>query len=281
MARVKVVTDSTADIPVAIVRELDITVVPQKVTIGNDTFLDGVNLKTDEFFSRLSQTGLMPMTSDPGPAVMEETYRQLAQTTDSILSIHISSKLSRTYHSALAAKEKLTDRCRILVVDSTLTTMALGFIVIAAAQTALQGASLNEVARRARGMIPQTHLLFFVDTMEYLQRGGRVGKATTLLGTMLNVKPLLRLEDGEIFPLEKVRTRAKALERLYEFVADFPRIEQLAILYSTTPNEAQSLAKRIDPLFPKEKILITTYGATLAAHTGPGALGVVVYEGEE
>lgn len=281
MARVKVVTDSTADIPAAIVRELDITVVPQNITIGNDTFLDGVNLKTDEFFSRLAQTGLIPRTSDPGPAVMEETYRQLAQTTDSILSIHLSSKLSRTYHSALAAKEKLTDRCRILVIDSTLTTMALGFIVIAAAQAALQGAGLNEVARRARGMIPQTHLLFFVDTMEYLQRGGRVGKATTLLGTMLNVKPLLRLEDGEIFPLEKVRTRAKALERLYEFVADFPKIEQLAILYSTTPNEAQSLAKRIDPLFPKEKTLITTYGATLAAHTGPGALGVVVYEGEE
>ena len=159
--------------------------------------------------------------------------------------------------------------------------MALGFMALNAAKSAAAGESLDDIAEQVRGMIPQTHILFFVDTLDYLQRGGRIGKAQALMSNMLNVKPLLRLEDGEIQPVERLRTRAKALERLYEFVADFPKIEEMAILYSTTPNEANTLAKRIDPVFPRPRIQLLPYGPVLGVHVGPGAMAVVVYEGEE
>jgi len=130
-------------------------------------------------------------------------------------------------------------------------------------------------------MLPQTHVLFFVDSLEYLQRGGRIGKIQALLDSMINVKPLMRLEDGEIVLMEKVRTRAKALERLYEFVADFPHVERLGIVYSTTPNEASNLARRLGDIVPQERVMLARYGPGLAAHLGPAAMGVVVYEGPE
>ncbi|MBI5956438.1 MAG: DegV family EDD domain-containing protein [Chloroflexi bacterium] len=159
--------------------------------------------------------------------------------------------------------------------------MAQVKIVTEAARAAQEGQPLEEVARLARGMVLQTHVLFFVDSLEYLQRGGRIGKAQAILGTMLNVKPLFRLDLGEITLYEKVRTRAKATERLYEFVADFPRIDKIAILYSTTPNEAHSLARRVDAFYPMDRIFIGKYGPVLGTHLGPGAMGVVVYEGQD
>jgi len=281
MARVKIVTDSTSDLPPALIKEWDITVVPLLVHFGSETYLDRVNLSEEQFFARLATSPVLPTTSPPSVKTFQDVYARLSQTTDAILSVHISSKLSATYAAAVAAREALTNRCRIIIVDSTLTSMALGFMALNAAKAAMAGESLDEITERVRGMIPQTHILFFVDTIDYLQKGGRMGKAQALVSNMLNVKPLLRLEDGEIYPVERLRTRAKALERLYEFVADFPKIEELAILYSTTPNEANTLARRIDVVFPRQRILLLPYGPVLGVHVGPGAMGVVVYEGEE
>jgi len=281
MTRVRVVTDSTADISPAQARELDVTVVPHHLKIGPEEFLDGVNITPEEFIARLARTQVSLETSPPAIEEFRETYARLNEATDAIISIHLSAKLSDAYKNAVEAKETLRDRCRIVVVDTQLASLGVGFIVQAAAEAAKEGASLDDVARLVRGMLPQTHILFFVESAEYLQRGGRLGKAQGTLGPLANIKPLLRLEGGEVFPLEKVRTRAKALERLYEFVADFPKIERMAILCSTTPNEAENLAKRIDAVFPKDKIVIGKYGPVLGAHLGLAAMAVVVYEGEE
>jgi DegV family protein with EDD domain len=281
MARVKIVTDSTSDLPPALVKEWDITVVPLLVHFDSETYLDRVNLSEEQFLAKLTASPVLPTTSAPSVQTFQDVYAKLGQTTDAILSVHISSKLSATCAAAVAAREALTNRCRIVIVDSTLTSMALGFMALNAAKAAAAGESLDDIAEQVRGMIPQTHILFFVDTLDYLQKGGRIGKAQALVNTMLNVKPLLRLEDGEIYPVERLRTRAKALERLYEFVADFPKIEELAILYSTTPNEANTLAKRVDVVFPRQRIQLLPYGPVLGVHVGPGAMAVVVYEGEE
>jgi DegV family protein with EDD domain len=280
MAKVKVVTDSTSDISPALAQELGITVLPNHLRLGSEQYLDGVEITPDEFIARMGKSPGQVETLPPSVEEFRDLYTTLCQDADGIISIHLSAKLSEACKNANEAKEIVRDRCRVVVVDTQLASMGVGFIVRAAAQAANEGASLDDVARLVRAMLPQTHILFFVENAEYLQRGGRLGKSQAG-GPLVNVKPLLRLESGEIFPLERVRTRAKALERLYEFVADFPKIEQMAILYTTTQNEADNLAKRIDAVFPKDKIYIGKYGPALGAHLGLAAMAVVVYEGEE
>lgn len=282
MGRVHVVTDSTADLSPEVIRALDISVIPIRVRFGQEEFRDHVTLTEDALFARLrSQPNLFPVTVAPSTEEFESVYASLAQTTDSILSIHLSGRLSGICINAIEAKDRYTihDVCRVVVIDSQLTSLGLGFVVTEAAKMALTGRPLDEVARLARGMLPQTHVLFFVDTLEYLQSGGRAGKIEALLGTVVDTKPLLRLDDGEIVLMEKVRTRAKALERLYEFVADFPHVEALGIVYGTTPNEAHNLAKRLENIVSRDTVTIARYGPGLAVHLGPGALGVIVYEG--
>ncbi len=282
MGRVHIVTDSTADVDPEIIRALDITVIPVRVRFGQDEFRDRITLSADALFSRMrSQPHVFPVTMAPSADEFESVYATLAENTDSILSIHLSGRLGATCRNAIEAKDRYTirDVCRVVVIDSQLTSLGLGFVVMEAARLALSGQPLDEVARVARGMLPQTHVLFFVDTLDYLQSGGRVGKIELLLESMVNIKPLLRLDDGAIVLMEKVRTRAKALERLYEFVADFPYVEALGIVYGTTPNEAHNLAKRLESVASRDRVTISRYGPGLAAHLGPGALGVIVYEG--
>lgn len=282
MGRVHIVTDSTADLTSDLAEALNITIVPVHVRLGNKNYRDRVDLDDDTFFAYLRQHPTIPLeTVPPNVTEFEEVYASLAHTTDSILSIHLSSRLSATYHNALAAKERrlLHDPCHIVVIDSQLTSLGLGFIAVEAAKAAQAGRRLEEVARFVRGLRSQTHVLFFVETLEYLQRGGRIGKIQALVGSMMGTRPLLRLDDGELVLMEKVRTRAKALERLYEFVVDFPRIEAVGIVHSTTPNEVNSLMKRLSSIVPPERVTVARYGPGLAAHLGPGAMGVVVYEG--
>lgn len=280
MGKVKVVTDSTAEITPAVAQELGITVLPHHVSFETEHYLDGVSITADEFIARLARAQAPPETEPPTVDEFKEAYTRLAQSTDSIISIHGSAKLSDTYRNATEAKEVVRDRCRVTVIDTQLASLGVGFIVRAAANAANEGASLDDVARLVRSMLTQTHILFFLENTEFIQKGGPLAKVA-LAGPVANVKPLLRLESGEVFPLERVRTRAKALERLYEFVADFPNIEEMAILYSTTPNEAENLAKRIDLVFPKDRIVVARYGPVLGSQLGLAAMAVVVYEGEE
>lgn len=273
---VRIVTDSTADIPSPLAQELAIVVVPLNVQFGEAVFRDGVDLGTEEFFRRLVRSPVLPTTSQPSAGAFLEVYSRLAAERAEIVSLHISAKLSGTLNSAQVAKESLDVPCRIELMDSQSASLGLGLTALAAARAAQAGASFQEVVALVRRRIDATTVLVFVDTLEYLQRGGRIGRAQAFLGGLLNVKPLLTLREGEIHPVERVRTRARALERLYEYAASYVQIEDLAVLHSTSPQEAQELRRRLGGLFPEQQVLLATYGPVIGTHLGPGAMGVVV-----
>ena len=275
---VKIVTDSSADLPVQLVQELGITVVPLYLRFGEEVYRDRVDISEDEFYQRLLHDPIHPATIQPTPQDFVDVYQKLSKEADGIVSIHLSSKLSGTCNSALQGKELIEKGCPIEVVDSQTLTMGLGLISIVAATAAKAGKGLPEVLAEVRQAIPNIHLLGLLDTLEYVYRGGRIGKATQLLGSILNLKPLLGLQDGEVVPAGRARTRSKGMDRLFDFVKDAVNIEDLAVVYNTTPDEAQSLAERIGSVFAKEKIRIARVGLMLGVHMGPGALVVVLRE---
>ncbi len=279
MERVRIVTDSTADMPPEVVAELGITVLPLTIHLGQKVLRDGVDVTPSDFVTRLSRVSMPPSTSPPSPRQFEETYGELIRDGGEVVSIHLSSRLSQTFRNAQRAALPLLGRSRIVVIDSQLITVGLGMLVTAAGRAAARGESLDEVVRLVRGMIPRIYIGFFVETLDYLERGGRIGKAQALLGNMLNIKPLLILEEGELVALEKVRTRAKAIEKLVEFITEFTRIEKMVVLHGNTPQDVATLIEQTNLLMPNLDISVDHYGPVAATHVGTDALGVVVYEG--
>jgi len=280
MGKVAIVTDSTAFLEPSVAQELQINVIPLNVHLGDETLREGIDITSEAFFQRLEQGGVVPRTSPPSVRSFEQLYANLHARTDEILSIHISGRLSQTLNHAQRGADSLLGRCSIAVVDSMTTSLGLGILAEASARAAQQGADLEEVVRLVRGMIPHIYTVFYVDQMDYLERGNRIGRAQAILGTMLNVKPLLFVEDGEIIPLEKVRTHDKAVEKLFEFVAEFSELEQSAIVqrHANPTQETNMLLERLAQLFPNMKFPVIQYGPVLASHIGPSAMGVVVYE---
>lgn len=279
MNRVKIVTDSTADMPPGVVEELDITVLPLTIHLGSKVLRDGIDITPADFVQRMSRTSTPPTTSAPTQKQFEDIYTELIKGGNEIVSIHVSSKLSQTFRNAQRAALPLLGRSKISVIDSQLITVGLGMLVTAAGRAASQGASLDEVVKLVRGMIPRIYIGFFVETLDYLERGGRIGRAQALLGNMLNIKPLLILEEGEIVALEKVRTRAKAIEKLVEFITEFTRIQKMVVLHGNTPQDVATLIEQTNLLMPNLDISVDHYGPVTATHVGTDALGVVVYEG--
>lgn len=277
---VKVVTDSTSDIPAQVAQELGITVVPLYIHFGNEVHRDGVDISTAEFYERLVKEPQLPKTSAPSSGTFTETYQNLATQTDEVISIHISSKLSATYNSALVGKGGTEAACRVEVVDSLSASMGLGLLVIAAAKAALAGADLDEVAALVARDIPNTHYFGLVNTLEYLHKGGRIGKAAALLGSVLDFKPLIEVRDGEVYPLERVRGQSKALARLCAQAQKYPRIKEMAIAHTTTPQDLDELSACLATSFPKDKIYRSQCGATIGAYVGPGALTMGLIEEE-
>ncbi len=274
---VKIVTDSSADLPAELIKELGISVVPLYVRFGDEVYRERVSITDDEFYQKLVHGPVHPVTIQPGPQDFVEVYKKLVQEADGIVSIHLSSKLSGTYNSALQAKEMVGEGgCPIEVVDSGSITMAMGLVCIAAAEAAKAGKDLEQVLDGVKQDVPNAHLLALFDTLKYLQLGGRIGKAKALLGSILNVKPLITLKDGEVMPAGQARTRAKGIERLIDFVKSASSIEAVAVGYSTTPDEAQTLAKRLASIFTKEPVKIARLGTTLGVHAGPGTLVVTL-----
>jgi len=273
---VKIVTDSTADLPPQVAEELGITVVPVYVRFGAEVYRDGVDISHDELYQKLVTSATHPATSQPPPGDFADVYRELAKETDDIVSIQLTGKLSGTYSSALQGREQAATGCRIEVVDSLSVSMGLGMITMAAARLAAAGESLQRVMVEIRQAIPQIHLLALFDTLKYLHRGGRIGKAKALLGSVLNVKPLLTMRDGEFVPVGQARTRAKGVERLFDFVRNALNIQELAIVHSTTPDDAGSLREHIGSIFDKRRIHLARLGPALGVHGGPGIMGVIV-----
>jgi len=275
---VKVVTDSTADLPDQLVQELGITVVPVYVRFGDKVYRDRVDISEDEFYERLTHDPVHPNTTQPTPQDFADAYQKLSQEAEGIISIHVSSKLSGTCNSALMAKDMLETECPIEVVDSETLSMSLGLIVIVAATAAKAGESLDKVVEAVKQTIPQIHFLALLDTLKYLAKGGRIGKVKALLGSVLSVKPMLAIKDGELVPVSQVRTRAKGIDKLFDFVRKATNIQDLAIVYNTTPDEALALSGRMGSIFPQERIRLARLGPGLGVHGGPGALIVAIRE---
>jgi len=278
---VKIVTDSLSDITSDTAQELGITVVPLTVSFGQKSFLDRITITTDEFYHRLVNDPAWPTTTQPPPGDFLNVYNKLAEETDEILVVTLSIKLSGTYESALNAKSLVKKGCRIEVIDSSTVAMGLGLIVIAVAKAAQAGANLDEVADLARRSISRSHLIAYFDTLKYLAKGGRIGKAQGLLGAMLSVKPILTVKDGEMSPLTRLRSKAAGMDYLCNFVAGFPHIEGLAVEHATTPDDADRLVERLGSLFPAERIYRSTISPVVGTYAGPGAMAVSVLEAEK
>lgn len=224
--------------------------------------------------------GRLPL-SPPPPGDFINVYNKLAEETDQILVITLSSKLSGTYESALNAKGLLEKDCRIELIDSQTVAMGLGLIVITLAKAAQDGASLDEVTDLAHRAMARSHFTVYFDTLKYLAKGGRIGKAQGLLGALLSVKPVLTIKNGEMSPLTRLRSKAAGMDYLYNFVAGFPNIEELAVEHATTPDEADRLVERLGAVFPKERIYRSAISPVLGTYGGPGAMAVTVLEAEK
>jgi DegV family protein with EDD domain len=273
---VKIVTDSVADLPSQVVKELDITVVPILIRWGEELYRDGIDLTAEQFYERLKRSKIPPSTSVPSPGTFAEAYDKLAEEANEILAIIVTSRLTGTYNVALQSIGLMKRKCRVEVIDSKCATMPEGFIVMKAAQAAQAGASLDEVMEVTRKTIPRVDFLSTFDTLEYLKRGGRIGKAQAFLGSILKVNPLITLRDGVVEPVGRTRSRAKAIDRLCEFAMSYSHIEEIAIEEATTPNDADRIAERLSAKFPKERIYRSKPSPVIGAHTGPGFLLVAV-----
>jgi DegV family protein with EDD domain len=275
---VAVVTDSTADLPADLVAEHGVRIVRLRIAIDAKTAVDGVDIGPDEVVEALRARRTVS-TSRPSPGDFVHAYRQVLDAgADHVVSVHLSAELSGTWDSArLAAQEFGYGVVR--VVDSRSTSMALGFAVIAAARAAARGASAGEVQDAAVAAADRTSCLFYVDTLEYLRRGGRIGAAAAMLGTALSVKPLLHVRDGRIVPLEKVRTSSRALARLVALTVQAAGTDpvDIGVQHLAAKARADEVAERLREQLPSVRQLITAeVSATVGAHTGPGVVGVAV-----
>lgn len=278
--KVKVVTDSTADIPENIRRELDIEMVPLKVHLEGETFLDGVTLQPKEFYERLAQANELSTTSQPSPNEFVEAYRKVASDAKhDIISIHLSAALSGTYQSAVLAQSMLEDDLKIEIIDGRKASFATGMIVVAVAEAAQAGKSLEECRAIAENVIREMRVFFMVDTLKYLQKGGRIGKASALLGSLLNIKPILKLdEDGEVAPDEKVRGKKKAMARIYEKLQQYAGNEpvRVGLLHAGIGNEVDQVAETLKEKLNITRLDVAELGPVIGTHAGPGTIGIAV-----
>jgi len=273
---VKIVTDSVSDLPPQVVKELGITIVPLNVRFGAEVYRDGVDLTAEQFFDKLVHSKTLPVTSVPSPGTFAEIYNKLAEETDEILIITVTSKLSGTHEVALQSIGLMERKCRVEVVDSRLAVMGQGFIVMAAARAAQAGAKFDEIRDIVDRNIPRVDFRAAFDTLEYLQRGGRIGKAQALLGSILKINPIIGLKDGEVIPCGRERSRAKAVDHLYNFAVSYSHIEEMAVEYAAALDEAEMLIERLGSKFPKERIYRSRTSPVISTHTGPSLLVVTV-----
>jgi DegV family protein with EDD domain len=277
MARIAIVTDSTADLDAGYRAANGISVVPLNIQFGHETFKDQVDISTTAFFEKLQRSSELPRTSQPSAAEFEALFRSLAGEYDEIVAVLISSKLSGTIQSATVAATAVSDLIPVEIVDSLNASLGLGFQIMSAVELAAAGADAATVAAQLRTRLDAYNLVFFVDTLEYLQRGGRIGRAASLVGTLIRLKPMLRVDEGQVVPYERTRTRTKAVEGLRSFVLDWPTsIERLGVLYATDLEGARQFASELEMKVPADRITIAQLSPVLGTHVGPGAMGVCI-----
>ena len=276
---IRIVTDSVSDLPPALASANDITVVPCYVIIGNETYKDGVEITADRFYSRLGSLSRLPTTSQPTIGDFQEVYQRMLDQGHQIVSVHVSSKLSGTVNSATQAKAALGDSSQIEIVDSQLASAPMALAVLSAAQWAREMPDYREVARRVRQSLVRNHGFVLVDTLEYLQKGGRIGKAQAFVGGILKVKPILTIRDGEVHPVERPRSMERAKSRIIEIARELAPVRQVNVSYSTDRVQALALRAELAELVDPEHLIESRFGPTLGTYLGPNALGVAVTQG--
>jgi DegV family protein with EDD domain len=283
MRKVAIVTDSTAYIPKDLLEQYTVTVVPQVLIWGEKTYEDGVDIHPNEFYQRLATAKVMPTTSQVSVPNMQKAFSGLLEQGYDVLGIFISSKLSGTLQSAIQGRELLEkDREHVEIIDSNTTAMALGFQVLTVARAAAQGASIAECKALAEQSRAHTGVYFIVETLEFLHRGGRIGGAQRLLGTALNLKPLLTVQDGKVEAVERIRTKAKAVERLIEIVGEQTAGKspvRLATLHANAESEAREILSRAASLTNATESVFTSVSPVIGTHTGPGTVGIAYIAG--
>ncbi len=279
MPRVAIVTDSTADLIPELVTHHGVTVVPLTVNLDGRSYLDGVDITAAEFYHKLERSSSHPTTSQPSPGQFKEAYQRLLDIHQEVVSIHISPKLSGTMGSAQQAARMIGDD-RVHIVDSQFASMPLAALVLVAARRAALDADASEVIGDVTRVRDATRCFFAVSTLEYLRRGGRIGAAGALLGSVLQIKPILAIEEGQVVPLERVRTHDRALHRLVELAQSVDRASGLCLVIGHAAAEpaAHALAERLDGI--AESLVIQPLGPVVGAHTGPGTVGVAAYPAE-
>ncbi len=276
---IKVVTDSTCYLPPDVIEKFDIRVIPLNVHFGEDrVFQEGVNLTNDEFYAMLAESPELPTTSQPSPGQFREVFAELTEAGHDVLCIVISSKLSGTYQSALDARQMLPD-ANIVVIDSRFVAAALGLMAVTAAEMAADGRSMDEIVARVEQMRRDMKLFFVVDTLEYLQKGGRIGAASAFLGTLLKVKPILTLDEGIVKPLDKVRSKRKAVRRLLDELESHVspgQPVQVVVMHAQVPDEVRELESEVRRRFNCQRTIFGEVGSVVGVHTGPGVLGAAI-----
>lgn len=283
MSQVRIVTDSTADIPIELRDRFGIAMVPLKVLFGQDVFRDAVDIGPEQFYARLAESSDMPTTSQPSPVEFQEVYQKLAEEGGGpIISIHLSSKLSGTYQSALLAKTLVEGDADIEVVDSRSASYGIGLLVVAAAEAAKQGKSKEEILELITNLRQTQRLYFLVDTLEYLHKGGRIGKAAALFGSLLNIKPILSLSpDGEVYSVDKIRGQKKAMARIIELLQQDlgGKPIHLVLAYTTERETAEELKSLISQQFALKSVHYTHIGPVIGTHVGPGTVAAFAVPG--
>jgi DegV family protein with EDD domain len=277
---VKVVTDSNAHLPdPSLIAELGIEVVPLTIRMGAQVYPERINFSDEAFFRRMTKDSGSVSVDAPTVSQMRGLFGRLGRSADKIVCIHTSGALNDVADVARQAAASYAGRQRIVVLDTATTSVGVGQIVEAAARAAAEGASLAEVVRIVRGMIPHMYALILSDSLEYLEAWGRLGPAQALLGTMLGLKPIAMMEDGDLLPIEKVRNYGRAVDKLFEFIIEFSHIEQMYLIQNEFESEAAQLLERLETAYPDREFPVIGYPPSLAVHIGPRALGVLVYEG--
>ncbi len=269
---VQIVTDSTVDIPDELFENLNIRVVPIYLRFGDNTYRDGVDINRDQFYSMLTSLPDHPTTAQPNPEDFITVYKEYYDNQEGIVSIHISSKISGTYNSAIIAKTTMDSPCQIEIIDSKLNSAGLGLVVLAGARMAQTGANLAEVVDEVKRAVNEVKMFGVFETMKYLARGGRINKTIAMASNVLNVMPLLTFDDGEIVRAGLVRSINKGMDRIYDFVNSNSPIAELVLVHSKAEDRAVQLKDRLSEFIQEKQISITELGAGLGVHGGPGVL---------
>ncbi|MFL7793339.1 MAG: DegV family protein [Anaerolineae bacterium] len=280
MSKVHIVTDSASIIKPSVAEQLGITVLPLTVRIGDKEYQDGRDLDHEELLLRMARDRVHPKIIGPTADDFRQTYSRLTHYSNQIISLHSSASLSSIQREAQAAADEFLGRCDILVVDSETLSLGLNILVQEAAQLANENATLNEITRRIRGTLRRIYIVLITDTLDYLEHNHLINPTQAILGAMLGIKPFLAIEEGKIIPMEKVRSRERAIDKLAEFANEFSEVEQLAILQNTPypTNETKTLQERLNVIIPDSEFPILLYGPLLASQIGPDGMGLVVYE---